>query len=149
MALDVNTWRPPDSGLRGELLDAVNDEEEEDEEGELPPCGRNSVSFLSLRSTCLLFITPAEKERQRERVRTHSKTKCYAVDHSSPKQISTGIRQCFPSSKLAFSTHTHTRCLRDSESGTPTTVNILILPMDNHFEFPGCQGTHELIKCIL
>lgn len=66
MALDVNTCRPPDSGLRGELLDAVNDEEEEDEEGELPPCGRNSVSFLSFRSTCLLFITPAEKERQRE-----------------------------------------------------------------------------------
>lgn len=72
MSLDVYTCRPPDSGLRGELLDAVNDEEEEDEEGELQPCGRISVSFLSFRSTCLLFITPAEKERQRERVRSYT-----------------------------------------------------------------------------
>lgn len=90
MDLDVDTCRP-DSGLRGEVLDTVNDDEEEDEDGELPPCGRISVSFLSFRSTCLLFITPTQKERWRERVRTHSKRKCYAVDHSSPKQISRGI----------------------------------------------------------
>lgn len=62
MAVNV-TCRPPDSGLRGEVLDAVSDEEEDEEEGELPPCGRNSVSFLSFRSTCLLFITPKERER--------------------------------------------------------------------------------------
>jgi hypothetical protein len=71
------TCRPPDSGLRGEVLDAVSDEEEDEEEGELPPCGRNSVSFLSFRSTCLLFITPKKRKREREEV-------LYAEGHSSP-----------------------------------------------------------------
>lgn len=76
MAVNV-TCRLPDSGLRGEVLDAVSDEEEDEEEGELPPCGRNSVSFLSFRSTCLLFITPRESEGGREEA-------LYAVGHSSP-----------------------------------------------------------------
>ncbi len=75
MFVNVATCMPPDSGLRGEVLDAVRDEEDDEEEGELPPCGRISVSFLSFRSTCLLFITPKESERKEE---------LYAVGHSSP-----------------------------------------------------------------
>lgn len=57
----------PSAGLRGEVDEAVGEDEEEVEdgdEGEETPLGLMSASFFSFRSTCLLFV-PRRRKSER------------------------------------------------------------------------------------